>query len=343
MTIDAAAIWMPPAPAIIRHVASTETRFVVNDGKEWDCGRCLPRDFLAIPRWRRQEVPLEQVAGFLPEPFRRLGDDLLWTLLGANLPGLPGAIMGGLVNTAWLFTATGSFVVPSDWNVFDNAAHVVGHGGNGAAALESLLDPGHWYGGAGGGGAGYSGDANLAWAAGDSKTITIATDVWIGSATTLLAKGGTNGGVVTGGSSAGGIGGDAASGYGAVKTSGGTADTLSGNVAGNHAGGPGAGAGGPHGDGTVDAGDAGYGGGPGQDGTDRVNGGWNPNRPVNAGSGGGGDRGFGTPASVRDGQNGGKYGAGGGGSGGGSSGVPQIGTPGSGMQGCGLIVNNASA
>lgn len=345
-------IWEAPPPAIIIPRPVADWRFVVNDGREWDCGSCLPRDFRELPKVLRRSVSANEIRDWLPEPYRKLGDDLIWSLVLGNVPALPSAILAGSIKYAWLFTATGNFTVPSDWNKYDNAQHAVGKGGNGASALESSIVTNGWYGGAGGGGAAYAGNRDMDYAVADILTATISTDVTFDSASVLKADGAGNAGSVSGGSSSGGAAGLASASVGSIVYDGEAGVTVSGYIVGGNSGSRGGSAAGPSGSPSGARADNGEGGIVGdqanaalglngQDGVDGPGGGWNPNGNENAGSGGGGSLGY-SNAGSRNGGAGGQYGGGGGGSGGGGSGGTP-GTPGTGTQGCVLVVNNPSA
>jgi hypothetical protein len=99
IALDLPPLWTPPA--IVRPRAVTPFRFYVNDGKEHDCGPCLPADLAAMPAVLRALVPAGEVRPWLPEPYRRLGDDLIRVLI-ASVGGLPGVLMAGGIHTAWL-------------------------------------------------------------------------------------------------------------------------------------------------------------------------------------------------------------------------------------------------
>jgi hypothetical protein len=350
-------IWLPPAPAIIRARPVTPFRFIINDGKEQDCGPCLPRDLAAMPRTLRATVAARDIRPYLPEPYRRLSDGLIASLV-ANIGGLPGVLMAGGIKTAWLYTASGTFSAPGYWNSTDNIIHALGAGGNGQAPTLSGLVPGNYYGGAGGGGAAWAALVNAVLTLFNTYTATVGTghgdSSWFDSIATLLAVGGGDGGAVSGGSAPGGSGGDKASCVGNLKNSGGDGggiNSLGIIITGAHGGA----AAGPHGDGASNGdGDAGFGGRngdfggfnqfDGQDGVDGPAGGWNAGSTPNAGSGGGGGRGTGTSGSGADpnGHNGGRYGAGSGGAGVTADPFTHIGVPGVFAPGCLLLINNAS-
>lgn len=345
-----------PPPAIVIPKPAADWRLYVKDGKEWDCGPCLPRDFRDMPRMLRATVPADEIRRWLPEPYRRLSDDLLWSLVLGNVPALPSAILAGTILKAWLFTASDTLTIASDWNSDDNAQHAVGAGGNGASGVESSVLPGNWYGGAGGGGGAYAGNRNRVYVAGAVVSVSISANPSFDSAAILLADGGGNGGTVSGGSSSGGQAGLAVNSVGDLTYDGEAGTTVSGFVSGGHSGTPGGSAAGPSGSPdpashVADNGQGGYRGDQanislgldGWDGVDGPGGGWNPRGNDNAGSGGGGSLGYSGPAASRAGGNGGAYGGAGGGGGAGTAGSPQIGTPGTGAQGCVLVVNNTSA
>ena len=349
--IDAAAIWLPPKPAIIIQREIPELRLVVDDE---DAGHMVPADFRAMPWALRQTVPVHELRKMLPEPYRLLGHGLILSLLG----GLPGPMMAGGVKYAWLFTSNGTMTIPGDWNRDDNAWHAVGKGGNGRQAQESTLVPNTYFGGGGGGGGSWAGNYNRVYAFGQQLAVTVSSDVSIAS--DLIAKAGGDGGALSGGTSSGGQGGQASASTGDFKNNGGNGLTVSGSASTRIGGGAG-GAGGPNGAGVNGAtggggrGDAGQGGFAGQFGEDGYPGwgefffnapftvpGWNPGHPVNVGSGGGGGPGSDNTPAERPGGDGGLYGAGGGGGGGGAFGSPEIGSGGTGAQGCALVVNNPS-
>jgi hypothetical protein len=356
ITLDLPPLWTPAKPAIIRPAELTQFRFVVNDGKEWDCGACLPRDFAAMPPLLRALIAPDEIRGFLPEPYRRLSDDMIRSLV-ANLGGLPGVLMAGGVRTSWLYIATSTFSVPGDFNNEDNCIQGVGAGGNGQPPTASSFFTGEYYGGSGAGGGAWAALDNAVLVAFTTYTVHVGETSgdwsWFDSTTRLLAVAGANGNALSGGTAAGGAGGDKTSCIGNRKSSG-----LSGGSTSAHGitctGGYGGSAGGPNGDATSLYGDAGYGGRSGdqvgfnqfdgQDGIYGPGGGWRPNETPNAGSGGGGGRGTGTSGSGADpyGHNGGKYGGGGGGGGVTADPFSRVGTGGSFAPGCVLITNNSS-
>jgi hypothetical protein len=349
-------IWMPARPAIIRPAEATRFRLVVNDGKERDCGACLPRDLAAMPAALRALVPPDEIRPWLPEPFRKLSDGMILSLV-ANIGGLPGVLMAGGVRTAWLYLATSTFPAPGDWNSGDNAIHAIGAGGNGRDPTESSLNPGQYYGGAGGGGAAWAGLVNAVLTVFQTYSLSVATTVsastWFDSTSRLLAVGGSSGGSISGGSGSGGAAGDKASCVGNGKSSGTAGQGVSGfNLV--ISGGNGGNAGGPMGDASATFADAGYGGRigdfsgflqqAGQDGIYGPGGGWNAGYSPNVGSGGGAGKGTGTSGSGADpnGHKGGKYGGGGSGAGVTADPFQRLGVGGSFEQGCLLAINNTS-
>lgn len=301
-----------------------------------------------MPRDWREATP-EELRKWLPEPYWKLPPDLLHSLI-AGLPGYPGPIWAGGVKSAFLYTASDTFYVSTDWNPADNLSHAIGMGGKGGTSVVISGIDGTGAGGGGGAGAAYANKLNLPGIFGDQFQIIVGTSPGASSsinATDLLAVGGGNGNGPSGGTSPGGTGGDKLSCIGDVRSSGADGQSVSG-VGTNQPGGAGSGAGGPHGDGSGGVGDVGdldYGGsdwkGNGNADWDNANPfkpwsgkGWNYNvyGLPNAGSGGGGNGG------IAIGNDGGLYGGGSGG--GGWDGTTHTGgTPGS---GCILIVNNAS-
>jgi hypothetical protein len=346
-----------PPPAIIAARPLVPHRFFVNDGKEHDCGPCLPRDFAEMPWAARALVRPDEIRAWLPEPYRRLSDDMLRAFLAANIGGLPGVVMAGQIKQAWLYTASDTFRVPGDWNRNDNWIGALGSGGDGRAPTESGLFPGTYYGGPGGGGSAFAALFNRAIAPGTLLTASVATtsatDTYLGAVDFLLAKGGGSGGSVSGGTAPGGAGGDAASCVGDFTASGETAancttrsSLVQGSVGGSAAG--------PRGAPLGQIADAGFGGRNGLtpfvamvDGEAGIYGsgrGWFPGLRANVGSGGGGGAGTNATGSGADanGHDGGAYGAGAGGAGVAAPLSQQIGVPGKPSPGCLLIVNNAS-
>jgi hypothetical protein len=333
-------IALHPPPAIIVPRAVTPFRFFV-DGE--DCGPCVPADFAAMPRAARLLVRPDELKFWLPEPYRRLSAGMLASVLMANLPGLPGAIMAGAVRSSYLFTKSANFTVPADWTPVDNIVHGIGRGGNGGASVFGQITQIN-YGGGGGGGAGYANKQNVPGVYGDQYDVTVARtsgDTSFNGTDYLLAKSGSDGGTLSGGTAAGGSPGAKGSCVGDFRSSG-----SSGQSVGAQTGGMGGATGGPHGDadaplgygGIADNDYGGFGGTdwdvdhndpfyPNADGS-----GWNPNVTgiPNAGSGGGA-----TGGTQND---GGLYGGGAAGANGGTG----PGTPGNGAFGCVLVVNNAS-
>jgi hypothetical protein len=328
-------------PAIIVPRPETAFRLYVNGE---DCGPCLPRDFRAMPRETRLLVNPRDLHFWLPEPYRKLSAEMLASVLMGNLPGLPGAIMAGAVRSSYLYTASDTFFVSADWNPVDNIVHGVGRGGKGGASVFDQLTLTNYAGG-GGGGAAYANKLNVPGRYGDQYGVIVATtsgDTSFNGTDYLLAKSGSDGGTLSGGTASGGSPGAKGSCIGDSRSSG-----SSGQSVGAQTGGVGGAAGGPHGDADAALGyggvaDADYGGFTGTNPDWDVNwvaalqsgvypnadgSGWNPNvtNIPNAGSGGGG-------SSQND---GGLYGGGG-------SGANGPGTAGNGAIGCVLIVNNRS-
>lgn len=154
-----------------------------------------------------------------------------------------------LVNIVFLTSGT-SFTVPATWNDADNSIHTIGGGGGGGTATAAVLGAG------GGGGGAYSTivNANLTPAA--VLTVRVGAggvadgdggDTWFNgaslAASSVGAKGGTGGAIVSNGD-----GGLASAGVGTTKHNGG--DGGGGGTGGSrNGGGGGGGAGGPNGDG----------------------------------------------------------------------------------------------
>jgi hypothetical protein len=332
-------------PAIIHVRPLLDLQLAING--ERLTGRALPRDFLELPKALRRAVPPDALRGYLPAEYRRLSDGMLATLLYGNIGGLPGVVMAGGGKLATLFTETGIFRVPGDWNKRDNIVQGVGRGGTGHGPTASALVDDAFYGGTGGGGS--------VWAALVNKDFTIGLDLGVTIATTsgntsistgeLVAASGANGGSISGGDGSGGAGGSVANSTGDQKFAGFKGGDIHGAQSFQAAGADGGACAGPHGDGAANGvGDAGFGGkANGGDGTAGASGGWNAGGKVNAGSGGGG---FGGPSTNNppNGTPGGDYGAGGGGGGvflrpvGG----PLMGSGAAGATGCMLFINNAS-
>lgn len=329
-------------PAIVQVRQALDLRLHIN-GEQVE--NPLPRDFLSMPPVLRATVTVGELRTYLPAEYRPVPDGLLASLLYANLPGFPGALMAGTIKKGWLYTSNGQFTVPGDWNKRDNIIHALAGGGNGGDGWWDALPNGDILSANGGGGGGGG-----AWAALINAVLqfhalldlvvapggTSSTSTWFSATDVLLAKSGA-----MGFGSSGGAGGTAASSVGDQANDGGNGDST-----GNTAGGRGGGAGGPHGAGTYD-GDAGYGGASGStalggdrtggDGVDGPAGGFDPKGKVNAGSGGGGYLGFSDQAS---GGNGGLYG----GAGGGGGATFDVTRPGGlGRQGCLLLINNTRA
>ena len=74
---------LPPAAIIIPRPV-TSFRFIINDGKEHDCGPCLPRDLAAMPRVLRATVAAREIRPYLPEPYQRWNARL--NALGSEKP-----------------------------------------------------------------------------------------------------------------------------------------------------------------------------------------------------------------------------------------------------------------